>query len=221
MRFTSRTLHTAVMSAALALAGASPALSAPQAAGGQQTQPAQTPPQGPLVLTPIESTFVVAPVAKVTKIAGVTSGLAGFYAGKVFEDKLTIGGSAFWLANPTDNTRMWYCGAVVGWTLKTTGPFSLRAQALVGAGEFSRVVNVADLIFPHAPFQHGSPGTSRVRFHDDFAIAEPELTLQVKVLDHLRLNVGAGYRATTHVFGFRDDLRGATASIGLEFGFRK
>jgi hypothetical protein len=219
MRVTSRPLQIAAVSAVLAFTGAPPALANPQASSGQQTQQGGKVSQGPLVLTPIESTFVIAPVAKVTEIAGVTSGLAGFYAGKVLDNKLFVGGSAFWLANPTNNTRLWYGGAVVGWTCMVSGPFSVRATTLVGAGQASRLLSIG--VFPTEPFMHGFHGNNRVRFRDDFVIAEPELTLQVKLLDRLRLNFGAGYRYTTRVFGLGDQLRGATGSLGLEFRFGK
>lgn len=226
MRITSRTLHVAVVWAALALATASPALALPQTMPPDptvsgQTRPAPAAPQGPLVLTPIESTFVIAPVAKVTKAFGVNSGLAGFYAGKVLEDKLIVGGSAVWLANPSSSTHMWYAGAVIGWKVFASGPFSLRAQTLLGAGETTRVMDYTALFGPAATFLRGFAPTFRVRARDGFAIMEPELTLQMKVLDRVRLNLGAGYRGTTRVFNYRNDLRGATATIGVEFRVSK
>jgi hypothetical protein len=221
MRITLRTLHVAVAAAALALAAASPAFATPQTAqaettSSQRSRPVPPASQGPLVLTPIESTFVVAPIAKVTRIAGVNSVLAGFYAGKVLEDRLLVGGSAVWLAGPRDSTRMWYAGAVVGWKVYASGPISVRAQTLVGAGQASQVVSYATLLSPPGPFMRGFPDYARVRVHDGFVLVEPELTLQMKVLDRVRLNLGAGYRGTTRAFGFSNDLRGATGTIGLE-----
>lgn len=214
----SRALQLAVLSAGLAVVGAMPAQAAPQASGGQQSQPA--PPQGPFQITPIENTFVIAPIAKVTKIAGVTSGLAGFYAGKVIEDTLVIGGSAVWLANPRNNIRMWYAGGLIGWKVFDSGPLSVRAQALVGGGDVTQVAYYADL-FGLGPFPHGGPGHYRVWVQQGFGVVEPELALQLQIVDRVRLNLGAGYRATTRAYGFGDELRGATGTIGVEFQIRR
>lgn len=221
MRITSRTLPIAVVSAALALAAASPALAAPQTADDQRTQPAQTASQGPLVVTPIESTFVVAPVAKVTRIAGVNSGLAGFYAGKVFEDRLLIGGSVIWLANPRNTTELWYGGLVAGWTFWDDGPFSLRAQTLVGGGQATHVFDITNAFAPVGHISHGPFGNFRIRVSDSFFTAEPELTLQMRASERVRVNLGAGYRATTSAFGLGHELRGATGTLGVEFRIGK
>jgi hypothetical protein len=226
MRITLRTLQIAAVSAAFALVAASPVFARPQTPQTEATSSGQGRPlppaaQGPLVLTPIESTFVIAPVAKVTRLFGVNSGLAGFYAGKVLEDKLFVGGSAMWLANPTNTTQLWYGGVVAGWTCWGDGPFSVRAQTLVGGGQVTRVMDVASMFGLSGPYPSRYPPDFRIRIRDSFLIAEPELTLQMKVADRVRLNLGAGYRGTNRAFGFDHELRGATATLGLEFRIGK
>jgi hypothetical protein len=228
MRITLRTLQIAAVTAALGFAAAPTVFAAPQTpqadtAAAAQTRPAAPASQGPLVLTPIESTFVIAPVAKVTRLLGANAGLAGLYAGKVIEDKLFVGGSAMWLANPTNNTRLWYGGVVAGWTFWTDGRLSARAQTLVGGGQVTRTSDVISVFGPGGPFPPRYPPNYTVRIRENFVIAEPELTLQMKVTDRVRFNLGAGYRGTStgRNYGFGTDLRGATATVGLEFRIGK
>ena len=60
---------------------------------------------GPLVLQPIDNAVIVAPDYKVTEFNGDTGQLAGGYAGRVFDDKLLIGATAYWLVDGNDADR--------------------------------------------------------------------------------------------------------------------
>lgn len=210
MAVTSRFLAIGALSAAVSLAGARPAAA--------QTQTAS----GPLVLTPNESTLVVTPVAKATRLDGRTSGLAGLFVGHTFEDTATVGVAGYGLAAPTNGTHLWYAGVVGSWKTLSAGPFSLRPQILAGGGHGSRLVTTTLPVrgpFGHGPFPTEPSGTFQFRAGGAFFIAEPEMTMQVKLFERLRLNLGAGYRYTTLAYGFGNGLRGPTGTLGFEIAF--
>ena len=181
--------------------------------------------QGPMIVEPIHSGFLAAPDVKVTEVDRTTSELLGGYAGWLTDERFFIGGGGYWLANRNRNNReMAYGGLVVHWLVWNSGRIGFGAKGLVGGGEatFTDTVSVrvpevrtnGRLITPAATL------SQRVRVRDGFMLAEPEALLSFKLMNQVRLALGAGYRFTGSdrrgLGGHRLD--GATGSVGLQFG---
>jgi hypothetical protein len=182
--------------------------------------------QGPMIVEPIHSGFLVAPDIKVTEVDRRTSELIGGYAGWLTDDRIFIGGGGYWLANGNRNDReMAYGGLVVHWLVWNTGRIGVGAKGLVGGGQ----ATLSDTITIRVPEVRTNgrliaPPTTvpqRVRVRDGFLVAEPEAQLSIKLMKQLRVAVGAGYRFTgsDRRGGFRGDrLDGATGSLALQIG---
>ncbi len=208
---------------ALLLAGRAFAQDGQPAAGSQGG--AQTAQQGPLVLEPVHSGFVVTPDAKVTRLNGATKTLVGAYGGWLMEDKLLLGGGGYWLANDSRDFGMGYGGFVIGWAVPATQRIRFGVRGLVGGGQAR---TRRDLTFTVPDFDHHDfpPGgnvptttfTQRVRFDQGFFIAEPQAEVVVRVSRWLAIDAAAGYRAIAAAHGLDSQLRGPVGSLGLQFG---
>lgn len=186
--------------------------------------------QGPMTVERMHSGFVVAPDVKMTEVDKTTSALAGGYAGWVSDDTIFIGGGGYWLANQASDRKMAYGGLVVQWLTRADRRLGLAAKALVGGGQATLGTTV--LRPPVEPFDPRSlilrrdldridlraPISTRVRYHQGFFVAEPQVDLVVKLTKSLRLTGGVGYRLIDAEG--RDDrrLRGATGSVALQIG---
>src|SRR5262245_55867319 len=95
---------------------------------------AQTPPPSPLVFEPVPSHFVVAPDFTVTDFDGDLGQLAGAYVGRVFDERLLVGGAGYWLANGSDSVKLMYGGVVIGWSTADSGRIRFGARGLTGVG---------------------------------------------------------------------------------------
>lgn len=87
------------------------------------------PASGPLVLTPIPTTVVFSPDAKVTTVNHSTATLTGAYLGKLYDDQLFLGVGGYWLANPRTDARLFYVGFIGGWRLYGGPRLKLSARA--------------------------------------------------------------------------------------------
>lgn len=225
-------------SCALALLAAA-SLSTPAAA---QT-PAASATQD-LKIQVLQSGPVAAPEVRFGKINGRDATLAGGSAGWLTDHKLFIGGAGYWLANGDDGFAMHYGGALVRWTFRGDGPVGLSTGVLLGLGTATMTRPYGDVFGAPASTTTTAPsgrvtapalrgnaslrfgGTSRVtsatpvRIHDDYVLAEPQLTAVVKIAPWLRLEAGGGYRFVGASDLLDRQLRGATASVALRFGGR-
>jgi hypothetical protein len=195
-----------------------------------QNAPAQSAPaasQGPLIVERIHNGIVIAPDYKVTEVNGDLGQLAGGYVGRVFDDRLLVGGAGYWLANGSRGTDLGYGGVLIGWT---TAPARIRfgARGLVGGGRSTltlpidgRVPVGRDLV---ARFGARStvplPGARpSIRVREDFLVLEPQVNAVTKVTSHLAVDVAAGYRLIGMADVLGDRLDGATASLALQLGW--
>ena len=189
--------------------------------GRASSAAAQTPSadvqQGPLVLTPIHDPIVFSPDVEVTKVNHQTGTLAGGYAGKRFDRRFLVGGGAYWLADPRRDTEMFFVGMLTGWRVLGNDRFGLEARLFAGAGQGEIVQTVQTYARPDFHASNPVVITQRVRFRDDFWVAEPKVVFNIDLTDAVRVNVGAGYRATTSARGFGDVFNGATGTVGVEF----
>lgn len=178
-----------------------------------RTVPFQPPPPNPIVqTTSTQDGFVFAPDVKITEINHETSTLVGAYGGWVFGGQFLVGAGGYWQANDTFGTHLTYGGPVLEWRFLPTSTVGVNLHGLIGGG-----YRYADYYYP-VPYG-GGRNNSRYYgypsyYHDDaFFVAEPEAQVVFRFGSLVRLQVGAGYRATS-----ADGLSGATGSIGVQFG---
>lgn len=207
-----------------------------------QDAPASASAQGPLVIEKIHNGLVVAPDYKVTELNGDVAQLAGAYVGRVFDDRLLIGGAGYWLANGTRGTELRYGGVMVGW-MTAPGRIRFGARGLVGGGSGTLTMSFADRPGGRMPdprmmtagipdvrdfgarfgvrvpplIPNGSLPSFRVR--EEFFVFEPQVSAVTKVTGHIAIDVAAGYRLTGGAEALGDRLDGATGSLGLQFGW--
>ena len=153
---------------------------------------------------------------KGSKVAGADRLFLGGWAGLVFGNRLAIGGGGLALMENVElvgsesstgfDLGVGYGGLTLRywlpWSSRVTGELGL----LLGAG--------------HAQVRSLVTGTEVGS--DNFAVAEPELSLFVTTLPWLHLGASAGYRMAWGVEDLPrvavDDLRAFTASISLRIG---
>jgi len=176
--------------------------------------------QGPMIVERVHNGFLVAPDFKFTEIDHHSSGLAGGYAGFVFDEHVFVGGGAYVLASERRGRELAYGGLLLQWLGGGDGPFGFSVKTLLGGGsaEVPRTVQFVD---------RGRLISEPFRSRQDFFVAEPELDALVRITSHVRLAVGAGYRFTGSAHGRNDDafdgpgrarLDGAVGSISLQIG---
>src|SRR5436190_11349814 len=115
----------ALLLAALLIGGIAPTAEAQAPAG---------PSSGPLVLEPIESSFVVAPEYKFTEVNGRTGHMAGVSAGVLTDRSLYLGGAVYFLTNGSDDFGLTYGGLLAGWTTGLGSHVRVGGRGLLGFG---------------------------------------------------------------------------------------
>jgi hypothetical protein len=200
-------------------------------ASARAQQPAASP--GPLVLEPMNNGFLLAPDVKATKVNGKVGTLAGGYAGWIKDDRLFVGGGAYWRADRTrDTDGLAYGGLVLGWFFDPSRPVSVSAKTLVGLGQFSQTIGLQTFepvcyqkdmsTCSPVPLKIGDDSFDRrFRFRSDFLVLEPEVDVQAKLGGRVRLSVGAGYRLIDGSRGLDSVTRGATGSVSVQFRLGK
>ena len=204
------------LTAALVLCLVPVAASAQSSGAALDAAAAQTS-QGPMTVERVHNGFIITPEFKFTEIDKRSAGLAGGYAGVVFDEHFVIGGGAYVLATNARGREMAYGGVVLQWLGVGNDLFGFSARTLLGGGraETSSSIQV---------FDRGRYVIQPFRARQNFLVAEPQLDAVVRFSSHLRLAVGAGYRFTGSDFGRRDDiftgtrtrLNGAVGTIGLQ-----
>jgi hypothetical protein len=180
------------------------------------------PGSGPLVLTPIPSNLIISPDVKVTRVNHQTATLVGGFAGRLMDRQFLIGAGGYWLADPRQDVRMGYGGLELGWRVYGGERLNIGASGLLGLGTATLFLDRS--IVPIGASRHGGRDFDRagflpVRFgvREDFALAEPQVNVQLGLTRVIRLNVGGGYRFMSVERGADDLLRGASASVGIQF----
>jgi hypothetical protein len=196
-----------------------------RAAYAQQSSPASG-----LEIEQIQNGWVIAPDVRFTQVNDRTATLAGAYGGWLTDRTLLIGAAAYWLANRDDDFKMQYFGGLVRWTIGGDKRFAVSPGGLVGLGDatlsetYGALVAHSDHVnadFSRMDGPHGFrpvPTDARFRLHDDFFVAEPQVNALWTITPWLRLNAGAGYRLIGWADVPNEHLRGASGSIGIQFG---
>jgi len=188
---------------------------APDAAPAAQSS------QGPMRVTRIENGFLAVPEYKFTEFDHQTSGLAGGYAGVVFQDAIFIGGGGYGLVTHTNGRELGYGGLVVQWFGRTSETVGFSAKMLTGWGVAESTEGIPVVVDPRS----GRTAIQAVRVHQDFFVFEPEVNGNVRFNRHLSLTGAVGYRFTGHYYGYYGDPYhdhlspdGWTATVGLRIG---
>ena len=160
--------------------------------------------------------FAASTAVKVSSVDGEARAFFGGWAGLSLGDRVYLGGGGYAMSAPVDvagsgpgttlELGLGYGGVVVGYRMPLgEGPWWVGANALLGAG--------------NAEIQDPIVGTS-----DNFFVAEPEISLGLRLHSHLNASVGAGYRFVAGVgdlAGLRaQDLRALTGTLSLHLTTR-
>lgn len=210
--------------------------------------PLGTSPAAPsgLLVEKIENGFLIAPDLKMTRIDGGDAALAGVYGGFVTDRRLLIGAGAYWLPHGPGDVGMVYGGGLVEWFLNPDGFVDVSVRGLFGGGRatlsttFDWPVRYAPLSWSGSRFHHGGssryrgghfggkhhagaggwwPDSYTYRYHQDFLIADPQISAYLNLKDWLRIGGGAGYRFIGKAGADRERLEGFTASVGMQLRF--
>jgi hypothetical protein len=174
--------------------------------------------QGPLILERIHSPFVVAPDFKITDLDGDTGQLAGAYGGRLLENTLFIGGGYYWLVNGNHGEELRYGGLMLGWSMPAGTAIRFGARGLVGFGTATLGTDVALQGDPrvHDRFRRLPGQTVRFLARDDFFVFEPQMNATVRVIPHVGVEIGGGYRVTGETDALEDRLNGVTGSVAVQ-----
>jgi len=179
-----------------------------------EAQAPSGPSSGPLVLEPIESSFVVAPEYKFTDVNGRTGHMAGVSAGVLTDRALFIGGAIYFLTNGSDDFGLTYGGLLTGWTTAVGSHLRVGGRGLVGFGgaTLGESVNAFDPRFRGVR-------TYRYIAHDDFFLAEPQGQAHLSFADHVGVDVTGGYRFAAWDEFIRGGVDGVTGAVALQIGW--
>ena len=154
--------------------------------------------QGPLVLERIHSPFVVAPDYKIADVDGNTGQLAGAYAGRLLDDTLFGGGGYYWLVNGDRGEEMRYGGLMLGWSMPAgrMGRFGARGLVGFGTATLGRTWRRAvDRRASTSASARRSGQNARFLARDDFFVLEPQMNATVRLIRHVGVEIGGGYRS--------------------------
>jgi hypothetical protein len=165
-----------------------------------------------------EDGFMIAPDYRVTEINHSTAHLIGAYGGYVFGGQMLIGGGGYWQANDTNGTHIAYAGPVFEWRVFPDKTVGFNLHGLIGGGwQYADDSFFAPFDGPRIDHHDARPTHGfgvPYHFHDDaFFVAEPEAQVVVRLASWIRLQGGAGYRATSS-----DGLSGASGSVSVQLG---
>lgn len=197
----------------------------------------QAPATAGLQVSELENGFVVAPDVRFTTVNDRSSTLAGVYGGYELDKTLFIGAAGYWNTNRDRDFELQYGGGVVKWTLLGHNPVSVSIGSLVGVGSATLTRSYGDLfgtpIAVPANVRMGPNGqvvttssasrlsaSTQLRIHDDFVVAEPQVTVMMRLAPWVRLDVGGGYRFIGSSRYLDDQLKGASGSVAIRFGVK-
>jgi hypothetical protein len=182
-----------------------------------------------MIVERVHGGFLVAPDFKITEVDGKTSELAGGYGGWLTDEKIFIGGGGYWLANQSSDREMAYGGLIVQWLAANERAIRLQRQR----PRRRRPRHAVERPPGHSEAIRRRPQVSRknqddlnrsrltdirIRFREDFFVAEPEVGVLVRLTRRMRLTGGAGYRFTAGEGRNDNRLHGAAGSVGLQIG---
>ncbi len=208
------------MAAAALLTLAATASAQAQAAGGQ---PARAPQQGPMVVQPIGSGFVLTPEVRFTELNHSWGTQFGASGGWLYDETIFFGGAFYGLVGGADEAELWYGGFVTGWNAPLSGALRVGVRGLFGWGHSE---TFEDWTYYQQPYHHPGPPpnqpapvTQKAWVYQDFMVFEPSVIATVRLAKQVSLEFGGGYRLTGNdYYGWDNHVNGAFGSIGVRLG---
>ena len=196
-------------------AAAVPAGAQVRSAGGQQPP---SPQQGPMVVQPIGSGFVLTPEVRFTEVNHSWGTQFGASGGWLYDDSIFVGGAFYGLVGGADDAQLMYGGFVTGWSAPISSAVRVGVRALLGWGHSEMFEEWTDLGY----CRHGNcygPSVQKAWVYQDFMVFEPQVTATFQLAKQLALEVGGGYRLTgNNYYGWDSHVNGAFGSVGIRFG---
>jgi hypothetical protein len=183
------------------------------------TAAAQPSASGPMTVERLHSGVLLSADAKITEVDHRSGTLVGGEAAWVVDDTIGIGGAGYWLANNSRGRRMAYGGLTLRWLARGSERFDYGVRALIGGGEATLGNTVVELLPVRVPGSNlltRQPVTVSVLDRENFFIAEPEANAAFRVLPHLRVSGGVGYRLIASAGRDNSRLRGVTGTVGVQ-----
>jgi hypothetical protein len=218
-----RTCFNIVFGSALLFAIATSALA-------QQPAAPASPATGKLVVEEIQSGWLFAPDVRATDLDGQSGALAGGYLGHITDRSWVIGAGGYFLTNRDDDFKMAYGGPVFEWVIRADRRIGFGIRTLVGAGTATLPRSISEFVDPrvlafgsdrHRPtrgdLRQFEPNAT-VAVHDDFFVAEPQVSVMWNLSPGQRLVFGLGYRAVGNAPLLGDQISGLSGSVSFQFG---
>jgi hypothetical protein len=109
-------------------------------------------------------------------------------------------------------------GLMLGWSMPAGRMVRFGARGLVGFGTATLGTDLE--VRGGSPRTHDrfSPGGQGVRFlaRDDFFVFEPQMNATVRLIRHVGVDIGGGYRISSATDALDDRLNGVTVSIAVQ-----
>jgi hypothetical protein len=171
-------------------------------------QPSPPTSSGPMTVERMHNGWYGAGDVKLTEVDHRASTLIGGQGGRIFDDAFFVGGAGYWLANGSHDHEMAYGGIVIQYMLQADRRVAFGGKMLIGGGQATLADNIRVA-------SRTGPRVTTVRYYEGFFLVEPEATASVRVVDHVRLTGGVGYRAVNTYDHVDNRLGGVTGSIGF------
>jgi hypothetical protein len=213
---------TGMAAAALVTLAATASAQDQAAAGGQAPRGAQAR-QGPLMVQPIGSGFVLTPEVRFTELNHSWGTQIGASGGWLYDETLYFGGAFYGLVGGANDQQLWYGGFVTGWNAPISGAVHVGVRGLFGWGHSE---TFEDWTYYPEPYHHqgqppnqAAPVTQKAWVYQDFMVFEPSVIATIRLAKKASIEIGAGYRLTGNdYYGWDNHVNGAYGSIGVRLG---
>jgi hypothetical protein len=185
------------------------------AAGGQRPPALQ---QGPMVVEPISSGFVLMPEVRWTELNHSWGTQFGASGGWLYDERFFFGGGVYWLVGGAGDQQLTNGGFITGWSAPITRSLHVGVRGLLGWGHADTFEEWTDPGY----CQHGKcygPSTQKAWVYQDFMVFEPSVNATIRLARQLSLDVSGGYRLTgNNHYGSDNHVNGAFGSVGIRVG---
>jgi hypothetical protein len=214
-RFTRSTTGLVTGCLVMVVAAAASAVAQDQAGG---VQPPPAPGQGPLVVQPISSGFVLMPEVRFTELNHSWGTQIGVSGGWLYDDTFFLGGGFYGLVGGADDQQLTYGGFITGWSAPINSALRVGVRALFGWGSSETFEQWTDPGYCHRGTCYGAT-TQQAWVFQDFLVFEPAVNATIRLARQVSLDISGGYRLTGNsYYGWDSHVNGAFGSVGVRFG---
>jgi hypothetical protein len=186
-----------------------------QAGGGQPPPP---PRQGPMVVQPISSGFVLMPEVRFTEINDSWGTQIGASGGWLYDDTFFVGGGFYGLVGGADDQQLTYGGFITGWSAPINDRLRVGVRALFGWGHSETFQRWTDPGYCHRGTCYGAT-TQQACVFQDFLVFEPSVNATVRLARQLSLDISGGYGLKgNRYYGWDNRVNGPFGSVGIRVG---